>query len=210
MKTNYIIAAILALFLILFGVGAYAYNAYKQIGILEEMDSLLIRDHSYISGNKNANITIVEFFDPMCAACVKISPVVAKLPEKYHGQIKVVYRALAYHKDSDIVLSLLEAAKNQGKFEEAMAAFNMYYKSWYANSQLNSFIVWGILEQVGVDIKVARTFLDENQIAIDKQLEQNLEDSMKLGVSETPTFFINKKKIVSSNLTKEIESLLAQ
>ncbi|MDR0580319.1 MAG: thioredoxin domain-containing protein [Campylobacteraceae bacterium] len=210
MKTNYIIAAALVLILILFGAGAYAYNVYEQNKISQEADSLLIRDYSYVLGNKNAEVTVVEFFDPMCYACVKISPVVAKLVEKYPAQVKVVYRALAYHKDSDIVLSLLEAAREQGQFEETMAAFNMYYRNWYANNQLNNFVAWGILEQVGVDTKRAKEFLDGNQAKIDEQLKQNLEDSEKLGVRETPTFFVNKKLVKSSNLEKEIETLLAQ
>ncbi|MDR1554780.1 MAG: DsbA family protein [Campylobacteraceae bacterium] len=210
MRANYIIAAVLALILVLFGVGAYAYNAYEQNKISNEIDYLLIRDYSYVSGNKNADVTVVEFFDPMCAACVNISPIVAKLPEKYPGQVRVVYRALAYHSGSDIILSLLEAAKEQGKFEEAMAAFNMYYRSWYANNRLNNLVAWGVLEQIGVDIKRVRMFLDENQAIINEQLKQNLEDSVKLGVNETPTFFINKKVVKSSNITKEIEALLAQ
>ncbi|MDR0408104.1 MAG: DsbA family protein [Campylobacteraceae bacterium] len=208
MKANYIIAAVLALILILFGVGAYAYNVYEQNKISKEADSLLIRNYSYVLGDENADITVVEFFDLMCAACVRISPIVAKLPEKYKGRVKVVYRALAFHQGSNVVSSLLEAAKEQGKFEETMAAFNIYYKNWYANNQLNTFIAWGILEQVGVDIKKAREFLDKNQAKIDMQLNQNIEDAQKLGVNATPTFFINKKMIKHNDLTQEIEALL--
>ncbi|MDR2341953.1 MAG: thioredoxin domain-containing protein [Campylobacteraceae bacterium] len=210
MKTNYIIAAVLALILILFGAGAYAYNAYKQNQISQEVDSLLIRDYSYVLGNKNAEVTIVEFFDPMCYACVRISPIVVKLAEKYPTQVRVVYRALAYHENSNIVLSLLEAAREQGRFEEAMAAFNIYYKNWYANNQLNNFVAWGILEQVGVNTKRVKEFLDENQAKIDEQLKQNLEDSAKLGIRETPTLFVNKKLIKNNDLEKEVEALLKQ
>ncbi|MDR1460603.1 MAG: DsbA family protein [Campylobacteraceae bacterium] len=210
MKANYIIAAILALILILFGIGAYAYNSYEKNKISKNADSLLIRDHSYISGSASADITVVEFFDPMCAACVRISPTIAKLPEKYNGRVRVVYRALAFHKDSDIVLSLLEAAKEQGKFEETMAAFNVYYRNWYANNQLNTFVAWGVLEQIGVDTKRAKVFLDENQAAIDERLNQNFEDAQQLGITATPTFFINKKMINHNDITKEIEALLTQ
>jgi protein-disulfide isomerase len=210
MKANYIIAAVLALILILFGVGAYAYNAYEKNKISKEADSLLVRDHSYILGDKNADITIVEFFDPMCAACVRVSPTIAKLSESYSGRVRVVYRALAFHEGSNVVLSLLEAAKEQGKFEETMAAFNIYYRSWYVNNQLNAFVAWGILEQVGVDTKKAKAFLDENQALIDERLNQNLEDAQNLGITATPTFFINKKIVNYGDITKEIETLLIQ
>ncbi|MDR3177913.1 MAG: thioredoxin domain-containing protein [Campylobacteraceae bacterium] len=210
MKTNYIIIAVLALVVIIFGVGAYAYNVYEQNKVLKETDSLLIRDHSYILGNQNAKITVVEFFDPMCPACVRITPVVAKLQEKHPAQIRVVYRALAYHKDSNIIVSLLEAAKEQGKFEETMAGFNMYYKNWYADNQLNHFVAWGVLEQVGVDTKAAKAFLDEKQTVINERLQQNIDDGIKLGISETPTFFVNRKMVKGSDVVKEIEALLEQ
>jgi protein-disulfide isomerase len=210
MKPTYIIATVLVLILALFGGGIYAYNAYSKNKASQEADSRLIREHSFILGDKDAKVTVVEFFDPACPACVHIFPIVEKLPEKYPSQVRVVYRALPYHKGSDVVLSLLEAAKEQGKYKEALSLFNSQYMSWYANGQLNVYIAWGILEQAGVDGMKAKEFLDANQTKIDERLKQNMDDSAQLGVSETPTFFVNNKRTKASELVKEVEATVAE
>ncbi|MDR3346638.1 MAG: DsbA family protein [Campylobacteraceae bacterium] len=212
MKPTSLIAIVLVLLLAIFGGGVYAYNTYSKNKVAKESYSRLVRDYSFISGAKDAKVTVVEFFDPACPACVQISPVVEKLPDRYPAQVRVVYRALALpsHKGSEVVLSLLEAAKEQGKYKEALSLFNSRYMSWYANNQLNVFIAWGILEQAGVDGVKAKEFLDANQAQIDERLRQNMEDSAQLNVQGTPTFFVNDKQVKTSELIKEIEAAIAE
>jgi protein-disulfide isomerase len=210
MKPLHMVALVLLVVLALFGAGAYVYSSHAKNKVLEETNERLFGSGSYVLGNKDAKITVVEFFDPLCAACVRISPVIAKLPEKYLNQVKVVYRALAYHKGSDLILSLLEAAKEQGKFEEAMTIFNARYTSWHVQGQINTFVAWGVLEQAGVDTAKAKEFIDNNQEAINKLLKQNMDDSQALNVTETPTFFVNKKRVKSSELANEIETQIKE
>lgn len=205
MNAKAIISAALIILLALFGGGVYLYNIYKSGETAKEADLLLVRDYSYISGNKNAKVTVVEFFDPACPACVARGPLIAKLPDMYASQVRVVYRALALHNGSNLVISLLEAAKEQGKFSEALAVFYLRYANWFNNNQANAFIAWGVLEQSGVDIEKAREFLDNNQAKIDDMLRQNSEDAVALGVEATPTFFVNGKKTEQRDLIKAIE-----
>ncbi|MDR2080680.1 MAG: DsbA family protein [Campylobacteraceae bacterium] len=173
-----------------------------------QMEELLIREHAYIAGSKNAKVTVVEFFDPACPACVAKAPSVSRFPELYNSQVRVVYRSLALHKGSDLILSLMEAAKEQGRYKEAAAAFNAYYRNWFINNQVNAFVAWGVLEKSGTDIERAKIFLNENQAKIDDMLRLNMEDATALGVDATPTFFVNGKKVEQSELLKEIESEL--
>ncbi|MDR1615383.1 MAG: DsbA family protein [Campylobacteraceae bacterium] len=206
MNAKAVISLALIILLALFGGGTYLYDIYKSSKIEKEIDLLLVRDYAYISGDKNAKVTVVEFFDPACPACVAKGPLVAKLPEIYTSQVRVVYRSLALHNGSDLVLSLLEAAKEQGKFNEALAAFYLRYTNWFINNQANAFVVWGVLEQSGVNIEKAREFLDNNQAKINDMMRQNREDAAALGVEGTPTFFVNGKKIKQIELTDAIKN----
>jgi predicted DsbA family dithiol-disulfide isomerase len=122
----------------------------------------------------------------------------------------VVYRSVGYHKGSDTILSLLEAAKEQGKFKEASAAFNSRYSNWFVNNQVNTFIAWGVLEQSGVDIKAAKEFLENNQDKVNEILRQDMEDAANIGVMSTPTFFVNGIKIEHKDLIETIESEIAK
>ncbi|MDR0762810.1 MAG: DsbA family protein [Campylobacteraceae bacterium] len=210
-----IISLSLLVILILFAAGMYLYNSYKTTELSNksqtaQAEELLVREHSYIIGNKNAKVTVVEFFDPACPACVRISPLVARIPERYLDQVRVVYRSVGYHDGSDIILSLLEAAKEQGKFKEAFAAFNSRYPSWFINNRVNSFVAWGVLEQSGTNIEIAKEFLDNNQDKINEMLQQNMEDAANTGVTSTPTFFVNGIKVDQKELIETIESEIAK
>lgn len=203
--------------LALFATGIYLYDSHKKTELtnksqseMARIEALLIREHSYIAGNKDAKITVVEFFDPACSACVRISPIVARIPERYLDQVRVVYRSVGYHKGSDTILSLLEAAKEQGKFKEASAAFNSRYSSWFVNNQVNTFVAWGVLEQSGVDIEAAKEFLENNQDKVNGILRQDMEDAANIGVTSTPTFFVNGIKIEHKDLIETIESEIAK
>ncbi|MDR1976216.1 MAG: thioredoxin domain-containing protein [Campylobacteraceae bacterium] len=208
-----VIALSLFVVLVVFIGGIWAYDSYKkgeaqgksQVEI-EKIEQFLVNEDAYISGDKNAKITVVEFFDPACSACVRISPIVAKIPEKYLNQVRVVYRSLAYHQGSDTILSLLEAAKEQGKFAEALLAFNSRYTSWFANNQVNAFVAWGVLEQSGTDIQRAKEFLDNNQAKVDDILRQNKDDATQLGINATPTFFVNGVKAEQKDIFTAIEN----
>ncbi|MDR2099674.1 MAG: DsbA family protein [Campylobacteraceae bacterium] len=206
MNTKALMSSALIILLLLFSMGIYFYNSHKAGGNKTELDSVLIREHSYILGDENAKVTVVEFFDPACPACVAKAPAVARLPELYNSQVRVVYRSLALHNGSEVILSLMEAAKVQGKYKEASAAFNAYYGSWFSNNQVNSFIAWNVLERTGTDMEKVRTFLDENQSAIDSMLRQNMEDATALGVNATPTFFVNGVKVEQNELIRTIEN----
>jgi protein-disulfide isomerase len=173
-----------------------------------QIEALLIREHAYVAGSKDAKITVVEFFDPACPACVAKASAISRFPELYNSQVRVVYRSLALHNGSDLILSLMEAAKEQGKYKEAAAAFNAYYKNWFINNQVNAFVAWGVLEKSGTDIEMAKIFLNENQAKINDMLRLNMEDATALGVNATPTFFVNGKKVEQNELIKEIENEL--
>jgi protein-disulfide isomerase len=170
------------------------------------IETLLVREYAYIAGSKDAKVTVVEFFDPACAACVAKASVVDRLPALYDSQVRVVYRSLALHNGSDLILSMLEAAKEQGKFKEALAAFNAYYRNWFVNNKVDVFVAWGVLEKSDTDIEKAKIFLDDNQAKIDDILRQNMEDAAALGVNATPTFFVNGVKVEQNKLTAAIEN----
>ncbi|MDR0666790.1 MAG: thioredoxin domain-containing protein [Campylobacteraceae bacterium] len=205
---KFVISLPLIAALILFAVGAYFYNLNKSQNEKSQAETLLVPEYAYIAGNKDAKVTVVEFFDPACPACAAKAPSVARIPELYNYQVRVVYRSLALHNGSDLVLSLLEAAKEQGKFKEALAAFSAYYTNWFVNNKTDAFTAWGVLEKSGVDLEKAKIFLDNNQAKIDDMLRQNMEDAAALEVDSTPTFFVNGIKIKQNELIAAIESEL--
>ena len=78
------------------------------------------RPHSPVFGNPAAKVTIVEFFDPSCETCRAFYPIVKGIVTSSFGQVRLVVRYAPLHKGSDTAVKILEAARQQGKYWEAV------------------------------------------------------------------------------------------
>ncbi|MFV0480401.1 MAG: DsbA family protein [Campylobacteraceae bacterium] len=206
-QTNNLIAIALAVVIAVFCVAVFAYTKSKNT-VSEENYSLLIREHSPVIGNKDAKVTVVEFFDPGCGTCVYFGPFVKDLPNKYDGKVKVVYRYLPFHNGSDFMLALVEAARDQGKFEEALSNVFEQYNRWFVNNSANAFLAWGVLQQSSVDVNMAQAYINANQANLTAMFQQDIKDATDLGITGTPTFYINGQKLTKlspEDLYKAVE-----
>ena len=67
--------------------------------------------HTPIIGNPNASVTLVEFIDPACEACRAMYPYVKQILSKYPDDVKLVIRYVDFHKESELAIRILEAAR---------------------------------------------------------------------------------------------------
>lgn len=186
-----------ALMLIVFALAVVIYNEQKTDDLTEaakENASYLMRDYSPRVGNKNAKVTIVEFFDPACETCKAFHPFVKHLMSKHPGKIKVVARYLPLHQGSDYVVKILEAAKLQNKFWETLEATYEAQPAWASHNNPQPKKLWRYIGGVGLDMKKARKDMQSQTTA--KHIQQDLEDARQLKVSKTPGFFVNGKPLV--------------
>ena len=83
----------------------------------------LVRSNNYMTGNKDAKVTIVEFGDYQCPACGAAHPIVKSVLEEYKDNTNVnfVFRHFpldSIHPNAHISSEAAEAAGAQGKFWE--------------------------------------------------------------------------------------------
>ncbi|PZP55154.1 MAG: disulfide bond formation protein DsbA, partial [Micavibrio aeruginosavorus] len=64
-------------------------------------ESSLIREYSPVIGNDEAQVTVVEFFDPSCEACRAFYPIVKNILNRYPKDVRVVLRYAPFHEGSD-------------------------------------------------------------------------------------------------------------
>ena len=194
-KTQVPIAA--AIILIVFVLAVVIYNEQKTKEInaaANENSSYLMRDYSPTTGNRNAKVTIVEFFDPACGTCKAFHPFVKHLMSKNPGKIKVVMRYTPFHKGSDYVVKLLEAAKLQNKFWETLEAAYESQSVWSSHDNPQPEKLWMRLGGVGLDLKRAK--VDMQSATIAQHIQQDMSDARQLQVTKTPGFFVNGKPLV--------------
>jgi protein-disulfide isomerase len=156
--------------------------------------SRLIREHSPMAGKEDARVTIVEFFDPACGTCRAFHPIVKGILRDNPGRVNLVVRYLPLHPGSVDVVKILEAARLQGKFWEALEAAYATQGAWAINHQAYPDLFWRSLSSVGLDPE--QTSRDMQSPAVARNIQQDMDDGRALGVDKTPGFFVNGKPLV--------------
>jgi len=195
MKRTVFIAAAVALVAAFF-VGSHFYKSGRaeKLGFMAEDNAeTFVRPYSPTLGSEEAKVYLVKFSDPACETCAAFSPYGKQALEAFPGKIKFVLRYAPFHKGSEDVVRILEAARRQDKFWETLELLYNKQSNWTQNHRVIISRVWPLLPEVGLDVERVRA--DMNDPEITKIVEQDLADARALGVRRTPGFFVNGKPL---------------
>lgn len=198
-----IFTSLFALVLLYFG-GSYLYRSADH-SISGEKSKALVRSTAYVIGNPQAKTTIVEFFDPACGTCRNFYPFIKNILKQHPDQLKLVLRYAPFHIDSYYVVAMIEAARLQNKYLEAIEVIYKYQDKWASHTQPNIALIWGFLPEVGIDVEKLRD--DMKKPEIEALIKQDLEDIKTLGIKATPEFFVNGKPLTKFGM-KELQDLI--
>jgi len=197
MQNKKMIIGSLVILLVIFLGGGYVYKsnqAEKMASNVKDNYSALVREHSTIIGNKNAKVELVEFFDPACETCAQMHPLVKDIMKKNDDNIKLVLRYAPFHSGSKNVVVMLEASKEQNKFNETLELLFKTQRVWTINHSVDLNKLWGVLLQ--------SELLDMNKLVDDmknpklvKIVEQDLADAKTLKATKTPAYYVNGKPL---------------
>jgi len=196
MNKSLIVIATVATAAVAFFVGSKFYQQSQssaRTGVAAEKAANLVRPHSPVFGGENAKVTIVEFLDPACETCGAMAPLVKSLVTASFGQVRLVVRYAPLHQGSDQIVRILEAARLQGKYWQALEAVLASQSRWASHDSPRPELVWDIVGAVGVDIAKAKADLQNPKIT--ETLKVDREDLVALKVSKTPEFFVNGKPL---------------
>jgi protein-disulfide isomerase len=153
----------------------------------------LEKEHSISFGENKKNIVVVEFLDPECESCALFHPMVKKLFKEYHSDIKLVVRYLANHKNSKFTIKILEAAREQNKYNEVLAVIFEKQSLWAQHNNEKPELLWTFLSEI-VDLNIDKLKEDMNNPKIDQIIDIDAKDAKAYNVRGTPTIFVNEKK----------------
>ncbi len=169
----------------------------KQSSDIESLtkmnEQLLERPYSWSTGNKDAKVHLVEFFDPACETCAYFHPLVKDIMKENEGKIRLTLRYAPYHNGSQYVVKMLEAARKQGKFTETLEMLFATQRYWASHGEPNLQAIWQFLPKIGVDID--RLMVDMKDPELDKIVMQDLADAKEVGATKTPSYFVNGKPL---------------
>lgn len=143
-------------------------------------------------GAEDAVITMIEFGDFRCGYCKRFQDeTIASLMEQFDGRVRLVFRDYPLLGQSSLDAALAaECADDQGKFWEF---HDMLYT---APDQLTRDMFITHATDLALDVETFTTCYD-TQAHLD-EVVQDYQDGQALGVSGTPTFFINGKIFVGA------------
>jgi protein-disulfide isomerase len=148
----------------------------------------------HIRGNPNAPVTLEEFGDFECPTCGLYASELKKIESDFGDKLRVIFREYPLyptpHKHALIAAQAAEAAGLQNRFWEMHDKLYENQKPWSeANDVMPIFVQFA--KEIGIDSD--RFSRDLNGEAVATRIFQDGRRAHALGVTGTPSFFVNGK-----------------
>lgn len=157
----------------------------------------LVREDSHrVTSPVTEKAQLVEFLDFECESCRAAYPLVEELKKEYGDRITFVnrYFPLPGHRNSGTSALAVEAAAQQGQYEQMYAKMFETQPQWGENQDSQAPLFRTFAQDLGLDLtKYDAAVADEKTI---DRIRKDVADGRALGVTGTPTFFINGEKLV--------------
>jgi len=141
-------------------------------------------DPSY--GSAKAAVTIVEFSDYQCPYCQQAVPILKRLQKTYGDRVRVVWKDYPLTQIHPLALKAGQAAHCAGEQDK----YWPYHDRLFENqSALDTDDLRKHAQAVGLDMPKFSSCLDSSKYA--DRVRAGMEMGNRLGVSSTPTLFIN-------------------
>ncbi|MDD2887072.1 MAG: thioredoxin domain-containing protein [Aliarcobacter sp.] len=197
MQNKKLVGISLLVLIVLFIGLAYFYKnnqTQKETLLISSSNKSLVTAQSVSFGENKKNITIVEFLDPECESCAVFHPIMRKVYKEHYTDIKLVIRYLANHKNSKYAIKILEASREQNKYEEVLSVIFEKQPLWAQHNNEKPELIWTFLTQIeGLNIDKLKE--DMKNPKIDELIDEDAKDARILSVKGTPTIFVNEKRL---------------
>jgi protein-disulfide isomerase len=176
------------------------------VRLLEEPETVRLdvkSDGAFTKGPKDAPVTIVEFSDFQCPFCRTVVATVKEVMRLFPTQVKWAFRDFpiaSLHPKASKAAEAARCAGEQGKFWEYHDLL-FDHQSQAAISDFKRFA-----EQLKLDTKSFGLCLDsgKHQAAV----EADVQEGTHLGITGTPTFFINGRLLVGAQPSETFRKVI--
>ena len=151
---------------------------------------------------------LVEFLDFECEACRSVHPFVEELKQEFGDRITFVsrYFPLSSHPNSGQAALAVEAAAQQGKFEAMQSRLFETQDQWHGKAESQAPLFRTYAAELGLDLAAFDAAVADDKTK--ERIRADITDGTALGVTGTPTFFLNGEKLTPST-RQEFRQILA-
>jgi len=164
---------------------------------------------NYLPYDASTKVTLVEFGDYECPACSIYSPFIKQLLTDFSGKMTFVFRnyLLSYHLNAPLASYAVEAAGLQGKYWQMHDKIYETQNDWsgLTNPQ-DTFVKYA--QDLGLDTnKFIEDLASDN---IKNKVQKDTQDGNSVKLTETPTFYLNGKKITFTGKYEQFKKLIEE
>ena len=172
-------------------------------------------DGAPVEGAADAKVTLVWAYEYQCPYCERTRTAIADVRKKYGNDLRVVYRQFVVHTQTAMPMSLAAcAAGKQRKFakldqllwEEGYLGYQIdsssYGKCWTGSDGCP--VVIGFARKAGLDINRFKADMK----ACETVVNDGMRELQTLGVSGTPSFFINGRFMTGAQTSYALSILI--
>jgi protein-disulfide isomerase len=150
--------------------------------------SLAAADH--VLGNAHAKLTLLEYGDYECPACIQAEPLMQHLVDTHRGQLRFVFRhfpLVEVHPNAELAAEAAEAAAAQGQF------WPMHHLLFAQVHHLTPDALAGYAQSLGLDMNRFNAELADHIYT--QRIQEHRRAGEHSGLRATPAFYLNGKVV---------------
>ena len=190
-------------------IGIWKGSSIPTAGAPRVIDTLseAVLPTDWTKGSGTPKVTLVEYSDFQCPACGYYHPIIEEVFAKNTNELAFTYRhfPLPQHKNAPAAAYATEAAGAQGKFWEMHQMIFDNQVEW-SESYTAEAIFEGYATELKLDMANYKATRDSQ--ATKDNVAHDIETGKASGVTSTPSFYINGKKIVNPKSSAELKALI--
>ncbi|MBX9243832.1 thioredoxin domain-containing protein [Actinotalea ferrariae] len=156
---------------------------------------------------EGSEVQLVEFLDFECESCGAIYPYTEDLKARYGDRFEFVVRYMPLHVSSVNAALAAEAAGAQGSYEEMYDVLFERQAQWGHQQTAQREVFFDYAEELGLDM--TRFEADFDDPAALARIERDRADGQAVGVTGTPTFFLDGEQLPIDSVD-DLESALIE
>jgi protein-disulfide isomerase len=164
----------------------------------------------HFKGNEKATVTLTEYGDFQCPYCKQYEPTVQQVVETNKDKIRFQFRnfpIVNIHQNAFAAARAAEAADQQKKFWEMHDALyeTTNWQVW-TNSGAPTKLFENYAQQIGLNVEQFKK--DFASSKVNSAVNADVDAGNKLGVTGTPTFFLNGKQVQVGNDPQAFQKII--
>lgn len=172
-------------------------------------EAVKIEDVDHVTWNPDADVTLIEYGDFQCPGCGGWHPILKQLEESYKDHVRFVFRHFPIrtnHPNAQSAALSAEAAGKQGKFWEMHDKLFETQPGWRQLTGNQQKLFESYAEELELDMKQFRSDYAASETAL--RINRDLDSGRILGVTGTPSFILNGKKIETPARMEDFAKIL--